>query len=993
MHHVTYPSTISKLMPPSPSNTSSASSTSASSSASFHGLPASSTSSTALLSGGSVEEADDTDEDWEESASYFPSTTSLPSFSSLPLPSLSSLPATLSSASSSLSSLLTALPALSSISESDLRQLQSTVQSLLSDSLENVVHHAKLFARVGGDWWLGREREKDRHSKLTRQRRRHKGQSTRQRTPRGEDAEMAEYVMFLTQLVQATGSEWEAVREERDEAAVMSGQRLTVVREHFGQWDERERRMVDRIREELKAAKRKELELAAAAENAAQLRNEEEDSPNERVEREPEAQHEQRPSRQHPASDASALSSAVPTRLARTGHRQRIPADSVSPSADASDPHAQQPLSSPTFSTDDVAAAARRPSSSSATRQFDQSAYRPPRMITPIPTISPHSPWLSQAVQSAQSLTSLTTATTRTAEASGYWNNHTQLFIPSSQHAALVSHGAPAAPPLYLPSILSRPHSRSSSSVVSPAVTLPFTPLAAVVASLVSGDGTPAPITSSLVVEESLLPAASSPPDSAVTVPSPNPSTTAAIAMVQGVAQHAPSAHLAASDTPSALQAHLVPPHTLPPSSPAVKVSVSNSEGASVEVTRALAVSSPSTPPTTAPLAINELKLTPPTTAVPPTPLAPSPPALSVDCAADAPPAPPMSDVPAAPPKDDVPFAPPFDSLVPPPPPMSMSTPTSPAAALPPPLALSSGLSSPTKRCSMKRLHWSKLRYENVAQSVWSQLLQSTPGASDGQQQDELVVDVEAMKQLIDVSELEDKFTTAGNSNKEASTRDGAHTRPAAKADQRASGSGEVGKTQAEDERRDNSTAVNSTRAKMSQFTAVDTLRAYNVEIAFSQLKMSADSIKQALLLEGWKMDQAGIGAYLQCVQQLVTPLADAAADSSSSATTLPASPLSDCPLSADQLDILSRIVPTDEEAARTLAAPPSATPGIVEQFFRAMCSIPRVRRRVELLAFVSSAPAEVDEAEEVLDGEGGMSLDMVEGLSLIHISEPTRPY
>ena len=917
-----------------------------------------------------MDEADDTDDDWEDGASYFPSSVSLPSFSALP--SLSSLPATLSSASTSLSALLSSLPALSAIPPSDLRHLQSTLHALLSDSLENVVHHAKLFARVGGDWWQGREREKERHSKLVGQRQRQKGSTRKSGAPRGEDKEMAEYVAFLTQLVQATGSEWEVVKEERDEAAVLSGQRLTVVEEHFGQWDERERRMVDRIREELKAAKKKELELTTAADDPPLPQGDEVERSTERKEWEPVQHTTERPLRHDAASDTSELPSPY-ERPVSTDAQIGQPSTSVSQPVNTADFYNHRQLPSTVPSGAEAAAAARRPSSSSTIRQFEHPMHRAPRMITPIPTISPHSPWLSQAAQAHQPHSSLTSAATmhspspspvpRPLEASGYWNTHTQLFIPSSQHAALVSYQAPAAPPLYVPPSVSRPASRVGSSVVNPAVTLPFTPLAAVVASLASADKNTASVNNSppLVVSESLLSSSLSSPLSQstdVAVASAAPSSTTAVPPTVPTSTQ-PVNHSALSSRDALLMSQTQSP-SLPTSStapvPATQMPLASSAPSGLTTAPATPLPSVS-PPSVA--SNTEILVTPPTPV--PTPIAPpspSAPSSSVECSPNAPAAPPVDDVPVAPPMEDVPVAPPFDSSIPPPPPLS-SSPVSPAASLPPPLALSSSPSSSAKRSSMKRLHWSKLRYENVQQSVWSQLLQS--GASDGQQHDGSIVDVEAMKQLIDVSELEDKFTSTGATQKSAAARDSANTKPAAKPDGKAAAGNKTGQTQVEDEPRDNSTAVNSTRNKVSQFTAVDTLRAYNVEIAFSQLKMPADNIKQALLLDGWHLDEVATATYLDCVLQLVSPSTDAAAvDNDLPITALPASPLSHTPLSADQLDILSRIVPTDEEAVRTTAAPPSPTPGIVEQFFRAMCAIPRVRRRVELLAFVCNAPTEL---------------------------------
>ena len=943
-------------MQSSPATASSSSASSTSPPRTFHGLPesANAASASSLLTGSDAEEAEDTDEDWEESASYFPSTASLPALSSLPLPCLSSLPATLHSATSSLSSLLTSLPALSSISESDLRALQSTVQSVLSDSLENVMHHAKLFARVGGDWWQGTAREKERHSKLDTQRRRQKGHTAKQqRTPRGEDAEMAEYVLFLTQLVQATGGGLGVVSEQRSEAAVVSGQRLQVVQEHFGQWDERERRMVERIREELRAAKKKEVELTAAAEGVQQQQQ---------SQTEKRAHHQQRPSR-HPA--ASSSTADVPLTAPATATQQAI-VDSDSTLADASNPGDDRPIpsSSPTPSTADIAAAARRPSSTSSARPFDSATYRPPRMITPIPTISPLSPWLSQAVQPPQPLAFQTAATSsRSVEASGYWNTHTQLFIPSSQHAALVSHGAPAAPPLYNHPSLSRPTPRAASSVVTPAVTLPFTPLAAVVASLVSADSNNAststsqspPLSGALQSSTSSSQAASDPSAAAATS-APSLTSSPPPAAVQVITQLASSsANLDPAPT-STSRIQTLPALTF--TSLSVELAAASSGLSSLPASAPVAPA-PTEPPQSTSSAADDCSHKPlSTAAVSPAPPTASPSLSSVELSADAPPAPPMSDVPAAPPMEGVPDAPTFDSSIPPPPPMSGPAPA--AATLPPPLALAATNSSTAKRSSMKRLHWSKLRYENVAQSVWSQLLQSTADASEArQQQGGLAVDVEAMKRLIDVSELEDKFSSAGSAQREGSARDSPQHKPSARANLKTASGGTAGQVQAEDERRDNSTAVNSTRSKASQFTAVDTLRAYNVEIAFSQLKMPADSIRQALLLDGWRLDEEAIAAFLECVQRLVSQSTDAI-DNRLPNTTLPPSPLCDCPLSADQLDILSRIVPTDEEVARTTAAPASATPGTVEQFFRAMCSVPRVRRRVELLAFLCNGPAEL---------------------------------
>ena len=906
-----------------------------------------------------MDEADDTDEDWEDSASYFPSTASLPSFPALPLPSLSSLPATLSSASSSLSVLLSSLPSLSSIPPSDLRQLQSTLQSLLSDSLENVVHHAKLFARVGGDWWQGRERDKERHSKLEGQRRRQKddrdGAASRE-----EDKEMAEYVAFLTQLVQATGSDWEVVREERDEAAVLSGQRLTVVEEHFGPWDERERRMVDRIREELKAAKRKELELTAATDSTTvpAPHSDEKESMHENGERDQHLRSTPGPSRHDAASDTSEL----PSPYARPSAGDAPPRHSVSTSVDTADLHMHRPLSSAAVAGADVNPIPRRPSSSSTIRPFEPSMHRSPRVIASMPTVSPHSPWLSQGAPTLQPLSIASTSYSlsplpqhRPLEASGYWNTHTQLFIPSSQHAALVSYQAPTAPPLHFPPALSRPASRTAFSVVSPGVTLPFTPLAAVVASLVSADNNSVASTndsSPLVVSESLLSPSQSSFQSATASATPvlATSTTAGPTSVSDAVQPTNSF---VSASPAASSVHRpvspLPTTSFAASSPTVQPPHTPSDLTAPHPTPSTSL--PSVPPSSVPAA-NEIPLAQSAPTAAPAPSAPS--SSTIESSPDAPPAPPMDDVPVAPPMmdDGVPVAPPFDPSIPPPPPMS--SPASPAAALPPPLALSSSTPSSAKRSSMKRLHWSKLRYENVQQSVWSQLLQSA--STDSPQHDGLTVDVEAMKQLIDVSELEDKFTSTGAAQKDGSTGDRSNNRPAAKTDAQAVGGNKKGQAAVEDERR---AAVISTRNTVSQFTAVDTLRAYNVEIAFSQLKTTADSIKQALLLDGWQMDEAAISTYLNCVQQFVSPSADAIAIDGPAIATLPVSPLS-LPLSADQLDILSRIVPSDEEAARTTAAPPSATPGTVEQFFRAMCSTPRIRRRVELLAFLCNAPTEL---------------------------------
>ena len=958
MRHVTLPLSLSTLMfPPSSSSSSTASSlTSPSSPPSFHGLPAEPASSSgATLPGGDVDEADDTDDDWEDGASYFPSRASLPSFSALPLPSLSSLPATLSSASSSLAALLSSLPSLSSIPPSDLRQLQSTLQSLLSDSLENVVHHAKLFARVGGDWWQGREREKERHTKLVGQRRRQKGRTGNQASkPRGEDKEMAEYVAFLTQLVQATGSDWEVVREERDEGAVMSGQRLTVVEEHFGQWDERERRMVDRIREELKAAKKKEGELTAATDITPPPDNDETESVHEKEEFELAQQREQQSTRHDAASNTSELPlpyeqpSAVDLRARDCAS---------SPAGDTADLHAHRPPSS-AAGEEDISAAPRRPSSSSSVRHFNHFMPRSSRTTTPVPASSSHSPWLSPAAPLFQSHTpghisySPSPSTLpRSLEASGYWNTHTQLFIPSSQHAALVSYQAPAAPPLFTPPSLSRSASRVGSSVVNPAVTLPFTPLAAVVASLVSADNinvsSATNISPHFVSELPLSPASSTSLSAHIpaTVTSLPPATASSPTM-HNAARTDHSFNLPSPDVP--IISHSLLPSTHTSLSTDLPLSSCNPLDFASQTVTLLPSSLSSLVP-----AVNKTPLASPTAPAPSTPLALSALAQSAGDSADAPPAPPL-DVPVAPPMDGVPVAPPFDSSIPLPPPMS--SPTAHAAALPPPLALSSSTTSPAKRSSMKRLHWSKLRYENVQQSVWSRLLQS--GASE---QDGLVVDVEAMKLLIDVSELEDKFTSSGATQKDGSARDSTSTRPTAKPNKKATSGSSSGQAQVEDERRDNSTAVNSTRNKVSQFTAVDTLRAYNVEIAFSQLKTPADTIKKSLLLDGWQLDEAEIAAYLSCVQHLVSPVTDAAAAvDSPPITALPTSPLAHCPLSADQLDILSRIVPSDEEVTRTVAAAPSATPGTVEQFFRAMCSIPRVRRRVELLAFLCNAPTEL---------------------------------
>ena len=135
-------------------------------------------------------------------------------------------------------------------------------------------------------------------------------------------------------------------------------------------------------------------------------------------------------------------------------------------------------------------------------------------------------------------------------------------------------------------------------------------------------------------------------------------------------------------------------------------------------------------------------------------------------------------------------------------------------------------------------------------------------------------------------------------------------------------------------------------------FAVIDTLRARNVEIAFAQLKMTAEAIREGLRLSAWTLPRDDLLDFLQQLALHTASPGDAPPMRS---------PLVTLPFTLDQVDILTRIVPTDEEVARTLAHPPSSTSaGAVEHFFRVVSVIPRVKRRVDLLSFLLSSPSDL---------------------------------
>ena len=784
-------------------------------------------------------------------------------FSSSSLPSLPYLPSL-----SSLASLLSSLPGLSSLPPSDLSPLTATLSALLSDSIENVVYHAKLFARHGGDWWHARDRDKERMESLTAQRSRQSAAAvSRQREEqKEEDDSLRDYIGFLSQLVKGGKAASPLVKAEREasSAAVLSGQRVLLRDEHFGVWDEKERKMVERIQQELAAAQRaKDDDQSAGVERKNDSSNSErkmqagreESRGRQRAVREP--QHSSRTAPHAPLSPSSPTFIPVspppphhhaPPAVAVPSSGFAVPS-SFSPAAGSS-AHAR-PLSRPQIahhSSAPLTHAVPTLSGWSAVVGRSAAVSFPPPASPPV---------------SAPPVTSF-----------GYFNPSTNLFVPSSREAPVVTSHAP-------PIIASLPHedylARASS------------------------------FTAQQPVQHHSL-----------------QHPTAAAASPRAFVTPAPQ--LAVASLPIS--------HPSPALAPAPAVAAQTSAEASAPSLPPVSfVTSPSLPPASLP-------------SPPLSPSAPSPPPAE-PAVVPSPPAPSSvssAEIPVAPPLDDsVPVAPSLDDSIPEPPPLLPSSASS--SRLPPPLSLSSSSSSSSKRCCLKRVHWSKLQYEHVQSSVWSQLLQADgqqgQGGSDG------------LQQLLDLSELQSKFASGGGLDKK--TEASGQEKTAGKGGQSGdrAGAGKAGEEKGADDGAERRSEINASRGKASSvFRAIDALRAYNVEIAVSQLKSTAASIRDGLLLSHWQRGDAAIEQHLQL-------LTDAVSSEAGSPRALPAA-FSSFPFTVDQLDILCRIVPTEEEAARTLSLPPSASSGSVENFFRVMSDIPRCKRRVELLAFLLSSSAEL---------------------------------
>jgi len=218
----------------------------------------------------------------------------------------------------------------------------------------------------------------------------------------------------------------------------------------------------------------------------------------------------------------------------------------------------------------------------------------------------------------------------------------------------------------------------------------------------------------------------------------------------------------------------------------------------------------------------------------------------------------------------------------------------------------------PKPRVPLKKLHWDKLEGSVLANSVWEKIRRGQPFLNDE-----------------DFLEVENKFGREGKATskflfsreKEAPFPASASTTTsAANASSQPAATNHAAKDAQAAQAHRNSAGQRHAKVKL-----IGSLRAYNVEIGLSQLKMNFSSIRDAILTQHY------------------------------------APTLTRC-----QLENLSKLLPIQEELVKLQAYGGDVEQlGVVEQFFLAVGSIPRVQQRVRLLLFQEDFPALVKDIEE----------------------------